>query len=407
MSFQDFRIIGNRVAQIDSDGVVGYRFPNEGGEFGQAMILDSNNTLSFKDIAAEGGGGASVTIADNPPENPNEGDLWYDTLYDYKTYVWYEEEQKWIDTQTRIGSFFNTSLRILNSNNQVLKKIYGSGFGSDLVETSIDQVDPIPNVPEELLTIANFDNITLKNLFLKRPPLRPVEGVTENEADPRDLTKWAHYGGFGPEITDWKRAGRTAGAVSDQNLEATFSFRVEPYNSTERTYDRLATQRGHTFDLRITSTNGGAIGNPNSCRRQVQIIVDKPFGTRNVVAQTGIYGAGTYNIDNGKNVGVTQTIYFNPLNPGFDAVSPEFLYISAPDSTRRFNTGVEWSVLATEDSQIQTIRLFNVVIVGTGRVLLKYIESGWDGDWEDRGVSIFTKFTPSSRMAPFGEYEEA
>jgi hypothetical protein len=48
-----------------------------------------------------GGGGASVTVSATPPEDPQQGDLWFDSA-DATLYLWYEDEtsSQWVQIST-------------------------------------------------------------------------------------------------------------------------------------------------------------------------------------------------------------------------------------------------------------------------------------------------------------------
>ena len=47
--------------------------------------------------ASSGGGGASVTVSATAPENPSDGDLWFDST-DANMYIWYVEGEsgQWV-----------------------------------------------------------------------------------------------------------------------------------------------------------------------------------------------------------------------------------------------------------------------------------------------------------------------
>jgi len=137
MSFQDFRIIGDRVSQVDSDGNVGYRFPNKSGIAGQIMSLsEDNKSLTFTDV-----GPAGITFSEMPPEDPRDGQMWYDTADNFKVYAWYDSEGSWVDVDTdafaapkNLGasSFDNpTTLSILDYENFLLREITAAGTGGD------------------------------------------------------------------------------------------------------------------------------------------------------------------------------------------------------------------------------------------------------------------------------------
>jgi hypothetical protein len=61
---------------------------------GNTFFLNGNTV----DISISGGGGASVTISEEPPENPSEGDLWYSSIYG-RTFIYYEDidSSQWVD----------------------------------------------------------------------------------------------------------------------------------------------------------------------------------------------------------------------------------------------------------------------------------------------------------------------
>lgn len=44
-----------------------------------------------------------VVISDIPPADPAEGDLWYDSNSSYRTYVWHDATQAWIDLSPNVG----------------------------------------------------------------------------------------------------------------------------------------------------------------------------------------------------------------------------------------------------------------------------------------------------------------
>ena len=391
MSFQDFRIIGNRVAQIDSDGVVGYRFPNEGGTSGQAMILEEDNqTLNFKDI--EGGGGASVTISDNPPENPNDGDLWYDTLVDYQMYVWYEEEQKWIDTQVQVGGFFNQSLRIVSSDNQVLKLIYGNGPGLGLAEEAAGDGGE-DDGDDGAISLSRFSTVQLEDLFITRPIKRIREGINEEDADVNDDTHWSYFAAYSqPGISE--EITKQLFTISEGVVNLDIEFDLYPYNSLDGGYNRLSDLRGH--DLTMTIHNdpviGEALRNSNWYGRQIQILVNGI-----VTAQTPYYDAGSFGIENGKNQGVERRLnWFSTNQPSFDNDPNGY------NQTTSHGQG-SWTVVATADDQTNTVVWNNIPISGTGDIKVRYQERTWAGRYatdggQGRATDVTLKFTPKSRL---------
>lgn len=57
-----------------------------------------NNTLVINALGgSSGSGGASVTVSENPPTEPNDGDLWYDSSIGVLA-VWYNAQQYWVQT---------------------------------------------------------------------------------------------------------------------------------------------------------------------------------------------------------------------------------------------------------------------------------------------------------------------
>lgn len=47
---------------------------------------------------------SSVTISDFAPATPDEGDLWYDSLTNLRTYVWHNASSSWLDMSPTVGS---------------------------------------------------------------------------------------------------------------------------------------------------------------------------------------------------------------------------------------------------------------------------------------------------------------
>ena len=60
-------------------------------------------TKAYLDQAIANFSISPVTIADVPPANPDEGDLWYDSDSSYRTYVWHDATQSWIDLAPSVG----------------------------------------------------------------------------------------------------------------------------------------------------------------------------------------------------------------------------------------------------------------------------------------------------------------
>ena len=46
--------------------------------------------------------GSDVTVGDNPPQSPGDGDLWFNTVNGI-LYVYYENETAWVDTRPSLS----------------------------------------------------------------------------------------------------------------------------------------------------------------------------------------------------------------------------------------------------------------------------------------------------------------
>ena len=60
-------------------------------------------TKSYLDQAISNFSVSPVVISDIAPANPNEGDLWYDSDSTYRTYVWHDATNSWIDLAPSVG----------------------------------------------------------------------------------------------------------------------------------------------------------------------------------------------------------------------------------------------------------------------------------------------------------------
>lgn len=83
--------VGSAVANTQGDS-----FSVIGGSGITTQVLDG--TLVINAIGGAGGsGGASVTVSENPPDSPNDGDLWYDSSLGALA-VWYAGQGYWVQT---------------------------------------------------------------------------------------------------------------------------------------------------------------------------------------------------------------------------------------------------------------------------------------------------------------------
>jgi len=120
----------NGLRVVDSDANTKYIFPTERGDVGSAIISGQNGQLFFDN-------NVRVTVSDFPPENPAKGQLWYDTLHDFRTYVYYEGEEAWVDLEGLLikqaleltsASFEEAvTLKILDEDGNIIKTIIGAG----------------------------------------------------------------------------------------------------------------------------------------------------------------------------------------------------------------------------------------------------------------------------------------
>lgn len=71
---------------------------------GQSLVWDSNDEV-WKNQTISGGGSSSVTTSDSAPENPSEGDLWFDTESG-QLYVYFGDA--WVDSSPATGGGADT-----------------------------------------------------------------------------------------------------------------------------------------------------------------------------------------------------------------------------------------------------------------------------------------------------------
>ena len=73
---------------------------------GTGITLNPSSGTGTVEITSAGGGGTSVEVNDTPPQNPTEGDLWWDSSSDSgKLYVWYEDDNssQWVEASPSSG----------------------------------------------------------------------------------------------------------------------------------------------------------------------------------------------------------------------------------------------------------------------------------------------------------------
>ena len=216
MSFQDFRIVGDRVSQIDSSGEIGYRFPNKGGVAGQIMSLsEDDKSLTFTDV-----GPAGITFSEYPPEDPRDGQMWYDTADNFKVYAWYDSEGAWIDIDTDVfaspqnlgaSSFDNpTTLSILDYENFLLREITAVGSGGSgegqfapprlqntFTFVDVDGSKLVADSSQDTLSLVAGSGITLT----PNPLTDQITMSVNADAFPRNFTAFGPITGFTENAT--------------------------------------------------------------------------------------------------------------------------------------------------------------------------------------------------------------
>lgn len=115
------------------------------------------------DLESSGSGGASVTTDPNPPANPNDGDLWYDTV-NAGLYVWDIDLSAWIQTNGGGGSTSPTvgARAVFNgitTTSQNTSTFEGS-YNIDRVETSTggfgDRIYFINPIKDPIVIVPDF-----------------------------------------------------------------------------------------------------------------------------------------------------------------------------------------------------------------------------------------------------------
>lgn len=109
-----------------------------------------NGTLVINAIGGGGSGGASVTVSENPPSSPTDGDLWYDSSLGALA-VWYSSQGYWVQTnasasfgditvQGGTGSSSTTFLQLTDTPSSFIAdyyvKVNASGNGLEFVENA-------------------------------------------------------------------------------------------------------------------------------------------------------------------------------------------------------------------------------------------------------------------------------
>ena len=110
-----------------TDGSFKYTFE------GITFIWDGDKWITE---AGGSSGGASVSVLPNPPTNPGDGDLWYNTS-DGRMYIYYDDgnTSQWVDSSPNLDSTGNVKL----DDEGTAQAITGGGglsieFGTDVAQ---------------------------------------------------------------------------------------------------------------------------------------------------------------------------------------------------------------------------------------------------------------------------------
>jgi len=158
----------NELNDVDTSGVLN----------GNALVYDATQS---KWVPGEGGGGASFTVSETEPSDPENGDVWFNSVSG-KTYIYYEDDDssQWVEIASQTTGF--NDLDELNdvevsgsSDGDFLRYNAGSGnWEND------DYTDPI-KLNEQLIS-ANF-TIPVGYNGLSAGPVTIDDGVTVTVSD--------------------------------------------------------------------------------------------------------------------------------------------------------------------------------------------------------------------------------
>lgn len=118
---------------------------------------------------------AHSVIADTPPSNPEQGDLWYDSASTYRMYVWDSTVTSWIDVSPDLGNTSNTNPLVLIANTAPATPVVGTAWydaddtGRTYVWDGTQWVDIAPQqlpLQEEEFFLLENDNLSFNQVGL-------------------------------------------------------------------------------------------------------------------------------------------------------------------------------------------------------------------------------------------------
>jgi hypothetical protein len=130
---------------------VTWTLPAADGTTGQVLSTNGSGTLSWA-TGGGGGGGASVTTSDTAPNDPADGDLWYDSIGG-RMYVYYEDPNtsQWVDAAPQGGGDAGFS------------KLEVGNTKAEVTDTGSNGTFTVTTEGTSRLTVGSTGNVSIAN----------------------------------------------------------------------------------------------------------------------------------------------------------------------------------------------------------------------------------------------------